>query len=277
MKHKRIWSGVVAGLALFLSALVSPLVAAQNLTTGYLTDETLQNGMIIRLVPKDTTKVEALKKGDIADMLGVTTASTDAPISVSDPTQHQVFVATYGKYDVLVSDENGVINPGDFITISSVAGVGMRSDGDYQLILGKALTGFGGGNDAESRVTLKSSTGGTRSVALRHIPVEISVAHNPVYSGDAIAGVPNFLSNVARAVTNRPITAIRIYACLGVLILALTVAGGVLYSGIRTGMYAVGRNPLAKKAITRNLITVILMSLVVVVIGLVAVYLLLRV
>jgi hypothetical protein len=274
MKHKRKWYGALAGLALLL---LGAGASAQNLTQGYLSDQKLQPGMIIRLKPKDTNKVEALKSGDIADMLGVVTSASSAPISISDPSQQQVFVATYGKYQVLVSNENGVIRPGDFITVSAIDGVGMRSDGDFQLILGKALMGFAGTNDAESTVKLKDNAGGERTVSLRRIPVEISVAHNPVYSGDSIAGVPHILSSVASAVTDRPVTALRIYACLGVLILALTVAGGVMYSGVRTGMNAVGRNPLAKKSITRNLISVILMSLIVVVMGVVTVYLLLRI
>jgi hypothetical protein len=282
MKHKRNWFGIAAGLLLLCATVFGAGgfgggVQAQNLTQGYLTDQKLQNGMIIRLVPKDTSKVEALKKGEIADMLGVIVSSTDAPLSVSDPTKRQVFVATYGKYDVLVSNENDVIKPGDFVTISSVDGVGMRSDGNYQLILGKALLGFAGTNDAESHLTLTDSNGGKRNVALRRIPVEISVAHNPVYTGDSIVGVPRFLSNVARAVTSKPITAVRIYACVAVLFLSLVVAGGVMYSGVRTGMNSIGRNPLAKKSITRNLITVILMGLIVVAIGLIAVYLLLRI
>ena len=262
---------------MLLANVLAATAGAQNLTQGYVSDQELQNGMIIRLVPKDATKVEALKKGNIADMLGVTVASTDAPVSISDPTKHQVFVATYGKYDVLVSNENGVIKSGDFITISSVDGVGMRSDGNYQLILGKALNNFAGTNDADSHVTLTDQLGGKRDVALKRIPVDISVAHNPVYTGDSIAGVPHFLSNIANAITYKPVTALRLYACLGVMFLALVIAGGVMYSGVRTGMYSIGRNPLAKKSITRNLISVVLMSLIVVVIGLVAVYLLLRI
>jgi hypothetical protein len=278
MKHKRIWSGTVVGLALAVFGLLgSGTAGAQNLTQGYQADKELQNGLIVRLFPDDAAKVELLKKGDIADMLGVSVASTDAPVSISDPSKHQVFVATYGKYDVLVSNENDVIKPGDFITISSLEGVGMRSDGSYQLILGKALVGFAGTNDAESKVTLTDSAGGKRTVALKRIPVDIGVAHNPVYTGDSIAGVPRFLSSIAHTVSHKPVTALRIYACLSVLIVVLFVAGGILFAGIRSGMNAVGRNPLAKKTIMRNLFVVILTSLIVVVIGLIAVYLLLRI
>ena len=253
------------------------LAGAQNLTQGYTSDQPLQNGMIVRLVPKNSTKVEVLKQENQADMLGVTVASTDSPISISDPTKNQVFVATYGKYPVLVSNQNGQIKSGDFITISSLDGVGMKGDRTQELILGKALNGFNGAGDSEGSTQLSSKTGQKTTVTLKRIMVDISVARNPIYSGDVIAGVPNFLAKTAHLVSSKPITAVRIYACLGILALALLVGGAIIYAGVRTGMRSVGRNPLAKKSILRGLVSVTLMALIVVTLGLIAVYLLLRI
>ncbi len=56
---------------------------------------------------------------------------------------HSVVLALTGRVPVKVSLENGVINPGDPITSSSVPGVGMLSTRSGQII-GKALTGFSG-------------------------------------------------------------------------------------------------------------------------------------
>jgi len=153
----------------------------------------------------------------------------------------------------------------------------MKAGTDQEVILGKAIGTFAGTNDAESRITLTDSIGGKQEVSLKRIGVDISVAHNPNYSGDITAGVPHFLSKAAQLVTKKPVTALRIYACLAVLALALGVAGGIIYAGVRTGMTAVGRNPLAKKSIWRNLISVVLMAIVIVMIGVVAVYLLLKI
>ncbi len=271
----------LVGLALAMCSVlgigVLPGVGAQNLTQGYLSDQPLQNGMLVRLKPKEATKVESLKRENAPDMLGVTVSSTDSPVSISDPTQNQVFVATFGKYQVLVSNQNGSINSGDFITISSLDGVGMKADRSQEIILGKALTGFNGGGDRDSSTTLSSNGGDKQDIALKRITVDISVSRNPIYSGDVVAGVPNFLTKTARLVSSRPITAVRIYACLGILVLALLVGGSIIYSGVRTGMRSVGRNPLAKKSILRGLISVTLMALIVVTVGLIAVYLILRV
>src|SRR5947208_3169505 len=114
-KHKRLWSALVAVAGLLV--LWSTAVSAQNVTQGYVSDQGLQNGMIVRLKAGDGTKVVALKQQEASEMLGITVANNDAPVSLSDPTKKQVFVATFGTYDVLVSNQNGPIKSGDYITI----------------------------------------------------------------------------------------------------------------------------------------------------------------
>jgi len=275
-KHKRLLSALflVAGLCMAVSSIGG--VAAQEVTQGYASDQQLQNGMIVRLKPNDAKKVEALTTDNAKDMLGIVVSNTTAPLSISDPTSNQSYVATFGKYSVLVSDQNGSIKTGDYITISAVEGVGMKADGNQVLVLGKALSNFNT-KDADSTISVTDTTGAKRTVALKRIPVDISVAHNPLYSGDSAAGVPRVLSKAAQAVTNKPVTALRIYASLGVLGLSLLVAAMIIYSGVRTGMTAVGRNPLAKSSIVKNMIAISLMAIVIVMIGVIAVYLLLKI
>ncbi len=272
-KYKRLLAMLLTGGLL----LVAAPVAAQTVTQGYLSDQDLQNGMVVRLKSGDATRVEALKQSDAVDMLGVVVSNSAAPVSLSDPAKRQNFVATFGKYDVLLSTQNGPIKAGDFVTISSIDGVGMKSDNQQALVLGKALASFSGTNDAESRIALTDKSGGKREVGLKRVSVDISVARNPTYSGDQVPGVPHFLSKAAQLVTKKPLTALRLYLCLGVLVLSLIVAGAIIYSGVRTGMTAVGRNPLAKKAITRNIITIALLALIIVIVGVIAVYLLLKI
>ena len=124
---------------------------------------------------------------------------------------------------------------------------------------------------------LKTSDGEQR-VHIARVGVEVLVAHNPHYKKlDEQPGVPNILSSLAHIVTDKPVSAFRIYASLAVVLLCLIVAGTILFAGVRTGMVAVGRNPLAKKSISRNLFQVMIMALIVFVIGVIAVYLLLRI
>jgi hypothetical protein len=271
LKRALHWSLVLAGLLFVASGLRG--AGAQDVTQGYQTDQSLQNGIIIRLKSDSKAKVEALTQEKETDILGVVVSSSESPVSLSDPGVQQVFVATYGKYPVLVSTQNGRIKVGDGVVISSLKGVGMNADDAHRVLVGKALENFADNSDAESHAKLSNG----QTVALGRIMVDLAISRNPGYAGDTVAGVPRFLSRAAHAVTDKPVTALRIYAGLGIMFVCLAVAGAILYSGIRTGMVSIGRNPLAKRSILRNLITVTLMSLIVVSIGLIAVYLLLRI
>jgi hypothetical protein len=274
-KHKRFWRSVVLGLALPLVTLVG-LAGAQNVTQGYLSDVALQNGMIVRLKPgSNESKVEPVTMDSQKDMFGIVVSNSDAPVSISDPDQTQVFVATYGKYAVLVNTQNGTIKSGDLITISSIKGMGMKATRNEEYILGKALSGFADNSNAIGHATLDDNL--KTEVALGRIMIDISVAKNPTYAGDTVDGVPSFLQKAANAVSDKPITALRLYACLAVMFICVVVAGMIIFSGVRTGMTAVGRNPLARKSILRNMITMTMMAMVIVIIGLVAVYLLLKI
>ena len=270
-KRKRLFAGIVAGFGL-AAALVIP-AAAQNVTQGYQASGTLQNGMVVKLKTGSPGTVEALDQKKETDMFGLVVSATDAPVALSSPTQSQVYVATFGQYPALVDTQNGPIKAGDQLVISSVAGVAMKSDTKHQVIVGKALQSFADGTNAEDHVKLSDG----ETAALGRILVDIGVTRNPTYSGDVAPGVPHILVQIASAVTNKPLTALRLYGCLGVVLIAFIVAGSILYSGIRTGMTSIGRNPLAKKSILRSLVTVTLLALVVVFVGLIAVYLLLKI
>ncbi|MEK7153494.1 MAG: hypothetical protein AAB834_06095 [Patescibacteria group bacterium] len=277
-KHKRLFQRflLVAGLFAYM-ACTAGVVFAQNVTQGYQSDQALQKGMIVRLKRGDSTKVEALNQKEVAEMLGVVVASSDAPVSLSTSgVDQEVFVATFGQYDVLVSTQNGPIKEGDFVTISSLSGVGMKASDKQQLVVGKALRTFDDRSEAESVMTLETNKG-KKEVRLGRVVVEVSVAHNPLYEDSGDTAVPKFLAKAVGLVTDRPTSAFRIYASLAAAVFSIIIAGSILYAGVRSGMTAVGRNPLARHSIFRNLIQVTLMALIVFVIGVFAVYLLLRI
>ncbi|HSH55211.1 MAG TPA: hypothetical protein VK983_00120 [Candidatus Limnocylindrales bacterium] len=255
--------------------------AAQAVTRPYTADAGLQRGMIVRLADKDKTKVQPLKADDIKFMEGVVVAANDAPVTLSDgdATKQQVFVATTGRYNVLVSNQNGSVKNGDFITVSSLAGVGMKTGRTQSLIIGKALAGFDGKTNVSGTATLKGTDGKNVSVGVGLIPVDINISRNPLESKNE-QKVPTvflgFLQSAAVAIVKKPVDPARLY--LGVLLLLLTmaVAGSILYAGVRSSIVSIGRNPLAKKSIVGNLMQIVLISIIVLIIGLLGVYLLLK-
>jgi hypothetical protein len=249
---------------------------SQAVTQGYGTDTVLQNGMIVKLSDKDSSKVEPLTTDTATKMQGVVVAANDATVTISNNgNKGQVFVATFGHYEVLVSNQNGPIKSGDYITMSALAGVGMKVDSVQPTVLGKATGDFTGTGKVAGTAKLKDSTGKEVSVALGRVPVDITISHNPLQQSTS-DGLPGFLQHASTAVAGKPVSSARVYLALVVLLLSTVVAGGMLYSGVRGGLIAIGRNPLAKKQITAGIIRVILSGLICFILGVFGVYLLLK-
>jgi hypothetical protein len=262
---------VLGLIGAFITAAPTP-VGAQAVSQGYSSDSNLQKGTIVKLKDGDKTKITPLTTATIGQMQGVVVAANDAPVTLSssNPASQQYFVATIGQYDVLVSDQNGAVKAGDYITISSIDGVGMKADGSQSVVLGKATSSFSGGSSSVSTVKIGGST-----VNLGRVMVTIAISHNP-WATTTPSNVPGLLKHAGTLITNKEVNPVRLYLGLVILLASVVVAASMLYSGIRSSLIAVGRNPLAKQSITRNLIQVIVMSLVVFTIGLIAVYLILK-
>lgn len=271
---RRLFLGLMfAMLATILGGSVSH---AQTVSTAYETDGSVQKGMIVMLDPKNSKKVLPLSNKTDNAMQGVAVAANDTIVSFAgDGSVAQVFIATEGKYDVLVSTQNGPIKAGDIISVSALDGIGMKADAGQSVILGKALGQFDGSTGALGSATLKTN-GGTKKVAIGLMQVDIGISHNPLAVSVTGPPVPAFLKKAGDAVSGKPVSTVRLYAALGVLFVTGFMTASLLYGGVRSSLVAIGRNPLAKKSILRGLIQVVVLGMIVFVIGLFAIYLLLK-
>lgn len=165
-------------------------------------------------------------------------------------------VLTSGKAYVRVSDSNGQIKSGDFITSSKTAGVGQKAD-NLGFILGTAL------EDSPQKKGL------------------ILVAITPRYntSVSVSSGIRmNLWTNIKSAASSpflTPLTSLRYLAAVA--ISAVSFALGFLYFGKfgKSGIEALGRNPLASKTISFGIVFNILLTIVMIVAGLFMAYLIL--
>lgn len=249
----------------------SGLVFAQTVLQGYASDEKLQRGMLVATKDGDDKKVVALTDKTIDKFKGVVVEKNDSPVTISNEEQ-KIFVATSGPYEVLVSDENGPIKKGDFVSISTASGIGAVATEDSQFVVGVAAGDFAGGGDSLS--TAKSSSG--KDVKVGRIKVDVAFGKNPGAKDKAHSKVPGILKNISESVADKPLSAARIYLSFTVFVATVVVSGIVLFSGIRSGVIAIGRNPLSKKTIYRGLMQVIVLGLIIFIVGIFGVYLVLK-
>ena len=290
MKLSRITLRLAVGIALCLT-LVAPLVSAadtkKETTTskqpaggsaqGYAATKVLQNGTIVQLTKDSNNTVEPAVTKNLNQMYGVTVDPHVLSVTVADASlKNQVYVATSGKFDVLVSTQGGAIHAGDYVTLSAIDGVGMKAGTDESTVFGRAASGFDGKNNVIGSTQLKDTDGKTHgTVAFGIISVAINIQSNPNEKSTQ-ANLPKALQRIGEAVAEKPIGPLRIYLSLAITGLSIIVALVTLYAGIRNAIIAIGRNPLSKKSIFRGLVEIILTSFLILIIGLFAVYLLLK-
>jgi hypothetical protein len=141
------------GTLLAVLGFTASVVSAQAVTRAFTTDNPIQRGMIVKLDDKDNTKVVPVSGKELQKIEGIVVAANDSPVTLStdNSTKQQVYVATTGRYDVLVSNQNGPIKTDDYISVSALDGVGMKATSSQSRILGKALSSFDGKSNTIGR------------------------------------------------------------------------------------------------------------------------------
>ena len=271
---------VLTVIVIAASAVVLP-VAAQTVgggsVQGYASDTLLDNGTIVQLTGKDANRVKIAKQAELQNMFGVVVDRNQLSVTLSsEALQNETFVAASGTYNVLVSTQGGPIVSGDYVTLSSVNGVAMKAGTEEKTIFGRANGPFDGKGITLGETTLKDVNGNTnQTVKLGSIPVTIDIKKNP-NDKSTKSDLPDFLQRLGQQIAEKEVSPIRIYLSLGITLISILAAIAILYSGVRNGVISIGRNPMSRKSIFRALLEVILTSILILIIGLFAVYLLLR-
>jgi hypothetical protein len=167
-------------------------------------------------------------------------------------------VIASGKVYVRVTNTNGDLKKGDFVTTSQAPGIGQKGEGGGFMI-GNALEDYSGAGQEKTGLVL--------------------VALNPRFNTAVTSskGV-NLLLNIKAAAASpflTPLTSFRYL--LAVIISAVSFAFGLLCYGrfAKTGIEALGRNPLAAKTISLGITFNLLLTAVIILAGLFLAYLIL--
>lgn len=238
---------------------------ADTITHTFNAKGNIESGRVVALVVSDKNTVELVPASDPTRIYGVAVEQNAAPVTVQQAGQN-IFVATGGVYPVLVSTENGPIVAGDYLSMSSSDGIAAKLKGQTYVV-GRATQNFDGQSD--------SVGSGKNGSVIGKISVQVAPGKNPLLREDT--AVPAPLRKLGESIAGKPLSASRIYAALIIFIITAAIAFGLLWVGVRSGMIAVGRNPLSKHSIMQGLIQVIVASTIVFAGGLFGIYLFLRI
>jgi hypothetical protein len=269
---------VMAAIAVVLPVSAASTYGGGNVQ-GYAAESQIDNATIVQLTGKDSNEVKVATQSQLQNMFGVVVDPSQLAFTItSDNVKNQTFVAVSGTYNVLVSTQNGTIKAGDYVTLSSLDGVSMKAGtvADQPTVFGRAEAPFDGKGITLGKTTLKDTAGkSNQTVIIGEVPVTIDIRHNPNAKSTKV-DVPDFLERLGQAIAEKQVSPIRIYLSLAIATISLITALAVIYSGVRSSIISIGRNPMGKKSIFRALLEIILTTFLILIIGLFAVYLLLK-
>lgn len=267
---------IISVLSAFVAILgVSGSVLAQSVTQSYSADSVLQRGMIVGLSKDDPHRVETVNLDQFDRVHGVVIQPSDSAVLLGSE-KEQTYVARTGRFVVIVSNQNGDIGAGDYIALSSLSGIGMKAGSKDLVIVGKATESFKASDSAQliGTATVKSVNGDQQKIGLGRVVVDINVGKNPLLKSDD--SLPSVLRRASEYIAGKPVSPVRVYMSIAILVATTLIAGSLIYSSVRSSLIAVGRNPLSKRSIIRGMFQVVIIGLMVFVSGLFGVYLLLK-
>lgn len=265
--RKYIWltfMTLLTGAALFFMGLAQ--VQAKGVARGYITDDqALRPGMTVALSPSGTAdrpKVERATRETANKIIGVTTGSDETTLTIASGEQ-QAYVQTEGEVIAYVSDINGMPKKGDKLTISPFKGILMLSDSRTP-VLGSILEDFSV-NKADEQNVITDSGQKTMKVA----KLTISLDSNLRYGQE---GDDSVLKRLGRAITGKEVGEVQVAVALIIFLIVMITEGAIIYGAISSSITALGRNPLARKIIKAELVRVLLLAILVLFIGLAAIF-----
>lgn len=223
---------------------------ASSIAQGFITeDANIVPGALVSLKKGVSNVVElaTLEKDDqLAGVVG-----EDALIELTDG-ESTIRVVTTGVTPTLVSNINGEVSVGDKIAASPIAGVGMKAS-ESGVIVGTAQANLASVPTNSTTVTDKD--GVPQNVQVGTIPVQVDVIFYTGLSQDS-PYIPSFVQSVANDVAGQPVSSVRIISASLLIVLLLVSIAALLYSGVKSSIISIGRNPLSSSSIRRSLFQV---------------------
>lgn len=252
LRHQTNSGKLRIGVAVVMSFLVLALSSlsvegASSIAQGFKTEDTgIVSGALVSLRSDEANAIELTTVENLDKIVGIAGENALIELSNEDGT---VQVVTTGDATALVSDINGEVRAGDKITVSPIAGVGMKAL-TSTLIIGTAQADLSGVS-TQTR-SIKNKDGRDQEVHIGAIPILVDKVFYEVIDQQGMF-VPPALQDFANSLAGRAVSPIRVMIA-GILILFVFVAALILlYSSVRSSIISIGRNPLSEHAVRKGL------------------------
>ncbi len=252
---------LLVGVALALSVLNPFVASAASIAQGYHSSESLIRGTVVS-VGKSANEVVATTQQNQRTVIGVAVGSSDAIIDVQ-PHGSDVRIAINGDASVVVSDIGGDIKTGDSLIISPLSGVAMKDSRDSQATkyIAVANQNFNAHSKEASKVAITLNDGTKRDVAVGLINAKLLLTNRTPAKGQ------NILMVAAEKLAGRPVSNLQILAASAVFIATVSLTGLLLQGSLKGAFISIGRNPLSKPLIVRNLFKILAVGLLIIAAG----------
>lgn len=257
-------------MSLLVALIPGVVQSASAIARGYGSDDpNLQPGMVAALSDSSTAdnpKAKRASQDDGDKIIGVTTTADSELITIASG-EKQVYVQITGEVDAFVSDINGVVKNGDLLTISPILGVLMKADDTSTTIIGIALEDL---DESVAETKTISEDGSNRDIKVVKTRLNLD---RKAASNQRGSTSDNSLEKLGRAVTGKSdVNEVQVIAALVIFLMVLVAEGAIMYGAVSSSITSLGRNPMARKIILRELAKVIMITFGVLAIGLVAIY-----
>lgn len=247
MKRRRLRLAALLGVGLALL----PATGVAFFTQTFKTTQALVAGNMVSLSAADT--VVSATSSNLPSLYGVVVAVTGS---------NTVEVANSEIEPVLVSTENGDIQPGNPITISSVAGVGERTDQTTRIV-GYAQAFFNAKTPTAKSETVKGVNGKSVTAYFGLTPVLLGVGDYIAPPSSLAPGPKLPFQDFFDAIAGHQVLPSKVVLSLFLLLVVVVIVGVLIGVSVHSAITAIGRNPLASKRVIRGMIQVLIIVVVV--------------
>jgi hypothetical protein len=255
------------------SLFISWPLNAQGLASGYKTKDTgLKPGMAVSLSNEstpDNALVERATTENISKLIGVASEQEENLVTISSGEQ-QVYVLSSGEVTAFVSDINGEVKKGDDLTLSPLKGILAKAD-ETTATMGSALEDMP--LDKAETQSIKTDTG---DKTVRIVRMSINIGSNAA-TRPATDQNNSALARLGQLIVGKKVGDLQVVIALIIFLVVLVTEGSIIYGAVSSGITSIGRNPMAKGIIKKELFKVLFVALFVLFVGLAAVEAILRI